>query len=160
MQADWSDIILRSRVLAQGATQVLGTGVALEFLQRVTLARLRGNAVVHMDPGAAGDSMVVGLGAVLVSDDAFTAGSASVPSPLDDADYSWIYHQLFVLGPAISATEVSELGLQNVRVEIDSKAQRKCVPGQVLTFVWDAVIIAGSPTYDGNAAVREMALLA
>ncbi len=158
-QADWSSVLVRTRVTGLASTQSLGAvSVGSEALERFTTVRLRGNAYVHLDPGAVGDSMVVGLGLVIVSADAFAAGAASMPSPIDDLDWAFLWHQLFILGPSIGSTEGDQSLDQIMRVVIDAKAQRKNTPGEVLAFIWDAVIDSGAPTADGYAAVRELGL--
>ena len=160
-KAEWSDVLVHSRILAQGAAQGLGsTAVGIEFTQSVTLARLRGNALFSLDVGAAGDSIVAGLGLIVVPENAFTVGgAAAMPSPINDLEAGWMWHQLVMLGPTQGGTDEEASIPQNFRVEIDVKAMRKVGPDELLGFVWDGQILAGTLTYDGMAAVRVMALL-
>ncbi len=161
-RAQWSEVLVQSQVIALAAVQTFGAvNIGSAFLEQQTLVRLRGNARVTLDPGAAADTMIVGLGIGVVSEDAFAVGGVlSVPSPTDDADWSWIWHQLFVLGPTIGATP-QEAGInQHASVVIDSKAQRKVGPNEVLFMVWDGIQMAGAPTADGVAVVRNLVLLA
>ncbi len=158
---EWSSVLARSEVQGVSTGQTLGdTAVAAEATVRQTVVRHRGHALCHMIAGAASDSMLVGLGLVIISADAFAAGAASLPSPLEDAAYPFFWHQLFVLGPAQAAETVAYSMLTEQRVEIDSKAQRKLQPGQTIAFIWDGFILAGSPTFDGFAAIRTLSLLA
>ena len=64
MQATWSPIVVRTVTQGLATTQSLGSAVAIgaEALERFTMARVRGNAHVHMIPGAASATMLVGLG--------------------------------------------------------------------------------------------------
>jgi len=156
----WSNIILLSRQLALDATQVVGTSAAgAGFSEKTTIIRVRGSATVAMDAGAIADSMVVGLGLLVVRNNAFTVGGASsMPSPIDDPEAQFLYHQLFSLGPSVSATDDASSIVNNARVEIDSKAMRKVSPDETLAFIWDATILAGTPTADVQAFARFLIL--
>jgi len=155
----WGNVMLRTAIQGQGASTGLGTvNVGAEFLVAATLTRIRGNASVRIIPNVAGASMIVGLGLVLVSGEAFAAGAASMPSPTDAIDFSWIWHQLFVFPPSVSTEVVNELGSVQ-EVVIDAKAQRKVRPGDTLAFVWDGIITTGAPVADGIAAIRHLVLL-
>ena len=159
---EWSGVLVFTNISGGTATQSLGSqaqGSAAAVRQ--TIVRIRGSAVVHMVAGAAADAMVVGLGLIIVSEDALAAGAASIPSPIDDLDSPWIFHQLFSLGPstASEAADDTNLGLSTARIVIDNKAQRKIGPNEVLTFMWDTQLHAGTPTFDGSAAVRCLSLL-
>ena len=84
-----------------------------------------------------------------------------MPSPIDDLDAPWIWQQLFVLGPSVGAETATDqaLGIVTARAEIDNKAQRKLQENETLSFMWDAVLLVGSPTADCIAAVRFLSLL-
>ena len=82
-----------------------------------------------------------------------------MPTPLSDPEASWLWHNIMVLGPAVSATDDGGDISRNYRAEIDTKAMRKVQIGNELAFVWEGQILAGSPTFDGHAAARLMALL-
>ena len=160
-QAAWSNSVTETMQTALGAGAALGgVAIGITATSRVTLTRIRGSAVIHLDAGAALDAMVVGLGLIVVKTEAFAiGGAASMPGPLTDVEQSWVWHHLFTLGPAVSATDDGGDISRNSRIMIDSKAQRKMQVGDTLAFVWEAVVNAGSPTIDGSAAVRTMFLL-
>ena len=154
----WSGVVVRSEIQGLAAIQSLGDiSLGVTFGARPTLARLRGNWMCHM-VGSASESMIVGLGLIVVSTDAFTAGAASVPSPIDDLNAEWVWHQLIPFGPSTAAESAAALD-QHWKGEIDSKAMRKMNEAEVLGFVWDSVITAGAPVADGIAAVRPAVLL-
>jgi len=156
---EWSGILLRSEVQGLAGTQSLGdSSQRAEATATNTLIRLRGTLYGHMVPDAASASMVVGCGLILASEDAFTAGAASVPSPIDDLDSPWIWNQVMVFGPSVGTEVVNEMGV-NFRAEIDNKAQRRVKPNESLGFVWDSITTAGSPQFDGNVAARFLILL-
>ena len=157
---EWVDFAIRSEGQAQGTTTSFGDSViGAEASVRTTIVRVRGSALCHMVATAASDSMIVGAGLIIMSAEAFAAGAASAPSPIQDLDSPWLWNHLFVLGPSIAAESVDEEALLTERVLIDGKAQRKIGPNQTLAFVWDALITAGSPLADFNAACRMLVLL-
>ena len=54
--------------------------------------------------------MIVGLGLIVVQSDAFTTGGATaMPSPTDDVDAPWLWHQFFVFGPTVAAESATAL---------------------------------------------------
>ena len=159
-QAFWSPVMVETRVVALGAAASLGaTSVGETAQERLTLVRVRGEAFVTLDAGSVFDSMQVALGLIVVKTEAFVVGgAASMPGPITDIEQSWLWHHIFVMGPAVVAADDGADISRNVRVEIDGKAQRKMQAEETLAFVWEATILAGSPTIDGQAAVRSMFL--
>ena len=160
-QAAWGQDAIESRIVAIGAQSSIGvTAVGFTFTERVTIARIRGSAYAHMDAAAALDSGVLGVGLIVVKNEAFAVGGvASMPSPLSDIEQSWLWHHLFPMGPAVTATDDGGDMSRNARIEIDSKAQRKVQAGDTVAFVWEGTNTSGSPTFDGLAVCRLMALL-
>ena len=161
MQPQWSAVLTRSRVAALATTGIsIGTvGVASEATTKHTLTRVRGTAKVHLIPNAVSNTMIVAVGLIVVSADAFAVGAAAVPGPITDIDSAWIWHHAFTLGPTQAAAEAGDAIDQYDRVAIDSKAQRKLSPGDTVAFVWEALSLSGTPTADGVVAVRELILL-
>ena len=158
---EWSDILPRMFVDGITTTQTTGTAIAAESLQRQTLVRVRGSGQFRFRPAAANDVMIVGLGLIVVKEDAFSAGSTAIPSPIDDADTSWLWHRLFVPAvatQAFSATDPNQEWIENF--EVDSKAQRILHPGDTIVWMADGIQSSGSPTADIAAAVRILAKLA
>jgi len=146
------------RFISLGTAATLGNqATAVVALERLTLVRMRGSAFVHLDATSLQDSMIVALGIIIVSSEAFAAGVGSVPSPLTDMDRDWVWHSLFVLGPAVQAAgnEGNDIS-RNVRIDIDSKAMRKFRTDEALAFVGEGDIISGTPTADGGMAVRQL----
>ncbi len=104
--------------------------------------------------------MTVALGLIVVKSEAFSIGGVTaLPGPLTDIEQSWLWHHIFTMGPAVSATDDGGDISRNSRVMIDSKAQRKMQSEDTLAFVVEATIEAGSPTFDVSAAVRFMVLM-
>ncbi len=156
---EWSDIKVMTEVQAIGTTTILGNvSVGAEAVVQQTIVRIRGQAMAHIVAGAASDSKIVGLGLIIVSTEAFAAGSASIPSPIEDMDESWLWHHLFIFGPTVGVESQGYDMLTTQRVEIDSKSQRKFGTNKVLCFVWDGENHAGTPTGEGIAAIRNLVL--
>ncbi len=161
MQAAWSPVNVESRAVGIGSAATLGTtATGAAVVSRSTLVRVRGSAYVHLDAGAALDSQTVACGLIVVKTEAFgTGGVTAMPGPLTDIEQSWLWHHIFTMGPAVTSTDDGGDISRNVRIEIDSKAQRKTQAGDTIAFVWEGAILAGSPTFDAFASVRLMVLL-
>jgi len=145
------------RRIGMGTNSTLGDqATAVVALERLTLVRLRGSGFIHMDAAAALDSMIIACGIIIVSSEAFTAGVGSVPTPLSDMDRDWVWHSLFVLGPAVVATDDGGDISRNVRFEIDNKAMRKFRTDETLAFVAEGEIVAGAPTADIGMVARQL----
>ena len=93
-----------------------------------TIVRIRGQIAGVLSlvttVGDAFDNSAFGIG--LVTEEAFAAGAASMPSPLVDDDWDgWMWHQY--LGPLIglSTTELGVTPSESFRFNIDSKSMRK-----------------------------------
>ena len=112
----------------------LTTGAAV-LVDGVTLVRIRGQLTIALETAAAkadGYHGAFGIGVVTVP--AFTAGAASVPTPITELDWDgWLYHQFINVkaADAIAAgAAANEPGqVHNVlavqRFDVDSKAMRK-----------------------------------
>ena len=109
-------------------------------------------------PDAASASGVCGLGLGVFDEEAFAVGATALPSPTDDIDFDWVWHQLIPFPPSVGTEVVDELGTV-MRIPIDGKAQRKLTPGDVLGWMVDGVTLAASPLYDGVAACRFLVML-
>ena len=154
--AEWGAFEAMFRAVALAGTSLGAQATAVLANERLTLIRLRGHGFIHMDAGAALDSTVVGVGLIIVPDEAFAAGVGSVPTPLADMDAEWVWHSVFALGPAVTATDDGGDLSRNVQFEIDSKAMRKFRTGQALCFVAETDVISGSPTVDVFMAARQL----
>ncbi len=86
---------------------------------------------------APGDGYFGAVGIAIASDQAFTAGVSSLPTPLSEASANvWLWHQyLSVHGEATDVGEASS----NQRIEIDSKAMRKLRDDDVIVAVMQVV---------------------
>ncbi len=160
-RAEWSSTVVQSSVLALGNAQSVGSvSVGIGFTESNTIARIRGHVVASQNTAAAANSMLLGIGLIVVSENAFTVGgAASMPGPLTDINASWLWHNILAFGPTQAGAVSDNAITMNQRVEIDSKAMRKVGPDDALAFIWEGLQLRGSPTADGTVAVRVMSLL-
>ena len=152
----WSNIISSLITTSLGTGKAVGTSIGVASGGGVTLIRTRGNLSLHLDPTAIGDATQVGVGLGLYTSDAFAAGAASMPGPLTEVDYDWIFHTVLVLGPSFTATEDGTNILHNLWVEVDSKAMRKLKPNQVLGWIVEGAFLAGSGVVDIGISARHL----
>ena len=129
----WSKLTSAAQVGVAAATKVLLGGYGT--LEPMTVRRTRGLMNWSSDQIAATESPVGAFGMCVVSDDAFTAGVASVPGPFSDAASDlWFVHQFlytrFVFG---DATGFHPDGGQTV--DIDSSAMRKFTEEEKVALV-------------------------
>jgi len=159
-QTIWSGILVHAAgfALASDSKSTGGASSLGVTTSGATLIRTRGTGSVKMDPAAADASGVLAIGLGIYSSDAFTAGAASLPSPLTDLDYDWVWHSLFSLGPStavVVADEESSIMLCR-SFEIDSKAMRILKPSQTMGFSIEATVYTGANTFDFNVNVRQL----
>jgi len=123
-------------ITATGST-ILGAG-SVSTADGQTVVRLRGELLLWLSLAAAavdGFSGAFGIG--IVQNPAFTAGIASVPTPVTEAaDENWLYHRFFACKTAeLFATGAEPAGRMLpafLRLEVDSKAMRKFDAGVTL----------------------------
>ena len=135
-----------------GTANVLGSNV-ITFSQAETLVRTRGEILVALDGPTDNDVKCVGIGIMIVTDAALAAGATAVPSPTDDLDAPWVWHQ-FVNLSAESATQTESLGTQVARYQIDSKAMRKVKASEAIIIVADGINGGGTPQADVSYGFR------
>ena len=146
----WSGII--GRAPGVGTTATLGSGL-ITFTTPLTIVRVRGQVLVRLEGGTAGDVYVGGCGLILATDAAVAAGAAAIPSPSDVLDAEWLWHAWCPMETE-DDTATEELGTQVLRLEIDSKAMRKVKSNMNLVFMADGIRLAGSSVSDWTYGIR------
>ena len=136
MQKSWLGANFGATSINATAQAVLG---AFQFTvsSSSTLLRIRGNLLVKATPDAVADNTVVGLGMGIITTDAATIGGTSVPGPLGDPDWDWVWHQYVPLDAGQAALAGDDIGTF-VRVPIDSKAMRKMKTNESLVLIGHA----------------------
>ena len=135
----WDDVSFGdSTVITATSNTLIATGFALTSEPETTLVRLRGLVRMQLaSSNGIGSGFDGAVGICLVATPAFAAGVASVPSPLDEAAYPWIYYQHFNVRGQIGSEVTGDMAFQ--RLVIDSKAMRKWNEDQTLIFVIQAI---------------------
>ena len=152
----WANVLVfgELRGAAVDAKVTGDNSLALITGARSTIMRIRGEVWVGADPDGAGNASIVGVGLILVNNDALAIGVTAIPGPLLDIGSSWIWHTTFNLfsGDAI-AQDFFDIS-QNARREIDSKAMRKFEPNMSLVFVAENQTNGGAAVWDWGASCR------
>ena len=121
---------------ANGATIVSSLNVAALALRPFTIVRTRGWMHVRSDQLATGEFYEATYGGIVVTDQAVTAGVASVLSPETDGGSDWFFYE--TLGGFFNfATSVGNQDIGQSKV-FDSKAMRKVDLGEDLITVMEA----------------------
>ena len=145
----WLDTLLAIDEAVLAAEKRVGdtqTTVAPSALGRATVARIRGSYVMGFTPTAAADSMRVGLGIIVATADAVTAGVASLPGPITDPDASWLWVVYEELRSGAATAQDLQSVTQAVRGVIDTKAMRRTGTNDNLIFIAEGFITGGTPT--------------
>jgi hypothetical protein len=100
----------------------------------LTILRIRGLFTVSSDQNSTTEDQVGVMGAIIVSDNAFAAGAASVPGPIADAADHWMLWMPFIHRyNVVTAVGVME-GFAHQH-PVDNKAQRVIEAGETLAFI-------------------------
>ncbi len=116
----------------QGYVNVASGGATLvssvSFDEPTTIMRTRGQVSIQPQAVSANLDIVGAIGMALVTDEAFTAGVASMPEPFTDADWGgWFVWRSFSYRFGFS--DATGLNFLNWNFEIDSKAMRRVKGG-------------------------------
>jgi len=137
------------------ATQALGAGAVVldqgldmlsAFGEAATVVRTRGSLWVKSDQEAATESPFGAVGMMVVRDAAFTAGVASVPSPItEEGDEGWFLWVPWLAGISFGST----IGFPDKfrEYQFDVKAQRKVEPGDTVIVVLENAHAANGAEY-------------
>ena len=142
--------------ISASEVSIFGTGTQAT-VDGLTLVRTRGEILLSLDSGTAiDDGYQFAFGLCIVTENAFNAGVASVPTPLTDIAWDgWLFHTQGNLKIA-STTIENGLGTTNARIPIDSKAMRKFKNTDVMVGVLEVV---ETTTANMRAALESRLLL-
>jgi len=130
---DWQAIADAIVAIDAGTGTKAVLGNALVVSQALTLMRLRGQVMVQLDPTAVDERLIIAVGIIKVSDEAFAAGAGSVPGPHSQGDAEWIWHSYLTV-TSLAEGAIATNALFD-RVVIDSKAMRKCKASETIILV-------------------------
>ncbi len=111
----------------------------------VTVMRMLGGFLITPDPGGtfvAGDLCTIGIGICVVSTDA--AGTASLPDPIGEPQYPWLYWTDLDLVMHASGDQAANIA-GTVRREFDIRSMRKIKPRESLQLVVEYADTTGAP---------------
>ena len=147
-QTLWTGATLPLQQLAGGTSgfTTLITEATFANLGRPTVIRIRGQLHAQMDRSAevAEDKVVVSTGIAMIESRAVAAGIGSLPKPVADANFPWMWVGTQTLSTPTTLTE-AEGDMRFQRIELDSKSMRKAMPSMALVLVTEVVSIAGVP---------------
>ncbi len=122
-----------------------------------TLMRSRGSIFLQLDAGGNDERVLIGLGLILASQEAVTAGVASIPKPIVEIEADWIWHSFVVLSSLAESAVTGDSSALWARVEIDSKAMRKVKPNQNIVLVAQVgQVVDATGTFDVMAGQRRL----
>ena len=111
-------------------------GGALQVAEPVTIVRIRGAGMVLLNTTVAGVNEgyhgAIGIG--ICTEQAFLAGQASVPDPLNEFDWDgWMWHMFFDIHAVTSTlSDGVNASSASLRFTVDTKAMRKIDEGEIL----------------------------
>ena len=137
----WHSILGTSQSLTANGN-FLGAQLALNGPW--TAIRMLGEYIIGADAApTAQDAVTIGVGIGVVSADAFIAGAASVPGPVSEPQYPWLYwanHDFFFVDSGLEDRVIT-----SIRKSFDVKSMRKLKPRESLVTVIEYSDVAGTP---------------
>ena len=134
--------------VSAAASVALGSSIitllTIDNMTSPTLVRVRGELTYFVDAGSNGDQAVLGFGIAVVNRRASDVGSTALPRPLDEMDYSWLWHSMNFFRRS-TAVDANTPVMTAVRLVIDSKAMRKVLSKEEeIVYVAQSKIITGT----------------
>ncbi len=129
------------------AADGLLTGTALAFTEPSTILRMRSSpGIIAFDESVqVGDTVNLGIGIGIVSSDAFAAGVGSLPDPIGDITFPWLWlFQADLLCTVAIGDQAFGMTTRQTG-GVDSRAMRKMAPGQSLVQIFEFQGVSGAP---------------
>ena len=123
------------------------SGGALSLDGPFTVLRMLGSYLIRATGNVtAAESAYIGVAIGVVSSDAFAAGAASLPDPLGEPEFPWLYwsDNTVFYGGTQSPWD-GKAGAGMVRVEFDIRSMRKLKPRESLVSVFQYADNVGAP---------------
>ena len=125
--------------VASGASVIIGSFAPDDAgMLHPTIVRVRGEVSIRPNSFGADVAISGAFGMAIVSDDAFAAGTASIPRPFDDAEWGgWFVWQSFSNHvESIDQTGVVFPG--SISYQVDSKAMRKVGENETMVLMCES----------------------
>ncbi len=136
--SQWAATVPETQFIAlAAATSVIDSSFTPSGAAPETVIRTRGLLTVMTDQVAASEQPFGAFGICVVSDQAFTAGVASVPTPYTEAESDLWFLHTFWSAAMLSATQVGFDGRVAYHFELDSKAMRKVNEDETIIAVME-----------------------
>ncbi len=123
-------------------------GGALAFTVPSTVIRMLGDVTIGNTAAVTAlDAVIIGMSIGVVSTDAFAAGAASVPEPLEEPEYPWLYWASKAFFYPNTSSPLASTGDPRMsdRFSIDIRSQRKLKPRESLCWIVQYGDITGAP---------------
>ena len=156
----WSAIPSQVTNLTAASTTIVSG--ALPFTQLGdTVLRCQLDVLLQFTPGATfavGDTVFLTCGLGIVTSDAFSAGSGSMPDPAGEAGFPWLYWRQICLQTGEGTSVISRSGTQIYRGRWDTKAMRKMTTGSSLVWICQYDDVIGAPDVTVNFGITRVLL--
>ncbi len=143
MAKDWFSLPAAAAGFSGSVTTLMST---LQIVQAQTVMRMIGEYIITATPGATlvdGDHVEVACAIGVVSGDAATAGSTSMPDPIGEPPYPWLYYMSHKF--LFTDNDDGSSQAQSLRHSFDIRSQRKLKSNQALVFIAEYGDIVGAP---------------
>jgi len=130
------------QIISSSGSTIWTSGVALVSEPQATIVRIRGLVTFTLQAASGiGDGFQGALGFGVMTTAAFTAGVASIPTPVTEAEWDgWMFHQFFDVRAVTATIADGSNAVGNVfRMPIDTKAMRIIGDSQTLVPVIEVV---------------------
>ena len=149
----WTGLDFDLGSLTSGSN-VLTSIATWPFQGSVTLMRVRGTIAYNCLGASTVGFASVSFGLIVVTDEAFTAGVASVPDPRDAPEADWLWKgQLYTRA---ESTTTATIRSPVAVVEVDSKAMRKAKDVQRLVLVTSPLTLTGTLQTEVAGEIRAL----
>ncbi len=148
MTKEWAATGIGAVEITSVSTVLLAS---LSFAAPATILRCLGEILVVFDETGvtAGEAAMLTFGLGVVSTDAATAGSASMPDPGAEPQYPWLWwYNTTIEAISASASTAAEIGSAYSRIPLESSAARRIKNNQSLALVVEYEGIQGTPPVD------------
>ena len=135
-------------------TPALGSVGLQTIVGPLTIVRTRGYFNIALVAATASDIICGAFGIIMVSENAFNAGIASVPGPMTDSGEDWFVWEPIVLQHL--ATDPHEVDGRTAQFRhFDSRGMRKSKTSEVAAVVVELISIVGGQTIDLGYSFRD-----
>ena len=146
---------ITQQTITTGSVTAIGAGLTTLGGQ-LTVMRTRGLLYVYLSAASNdGDGFHGAFGIIKVSDQAFAAGVASIPSPVNEAENNgWFVHQYISVHEGFGGAN----GASTQRIDVDSKAMRKFDSEETIVAILEVALVGTATmlvTFDSRMLIQD-----